>query len=49
MVTEVFYCPTSDLVKACIENIEQRSHSMPVGWSYNGKYSCPCRKRELLK
>ena len=44
MITEVFYCNTTDMLKALIEHIDQESNAMPVGWSYNGKFTCSCKK-----
>lgn len=31
---------TSEHLKNQVDNISLSSHDMPVGWSYNGKFTC---------
>jgi hypothetical protein len=35
---------TSGELKYLLDSIQQTSHHMPIGWSYNGQFNCGCDK-----
>lgn len=41
-VSTTFDGHSVEQLTAFMNGQQQRSHDMPVGWSYNGKFKCPC-------
>lgn len=41
---DVMFVGSSEELKDSIDRLPQTSHHMPVGWSFNGKFTCGCDK-----
>lgn len=42
-------CENTQELKCFMDKQRQVSYYMPIGWSYNGEYSCGCRKKSIDK
>lgn len=42
----ICFVDSSDELKQRIDDLRQTSHYMPIGWSYNGRFDCGCKRNQ---